>query len=168
MSVHTSLHALSSLSCAKTQTALLVQAAKQAIQRLPGGLTINKLSKDDSLKQAAAFGTLAAWALIQVWHHFGCRQTVTVCCHGCAELVRCMCVLQALTDPPGVAQTDVPGLQLAIAVIASLYILRDKKRIGLGKTLRCLAQHLKRAWQSLCGASSTGSRTAYGYGFPYK
>lgn len=54
-----------------------------------------------------------------------------------------MCVLQALTDPPGVAQTDVPGLQLAIAVIASLYILRDKKRIGLGKTLRCLAQHLK-------------------------
>ncbi len=41
--------------------------------------------------------------------------------------------LQGLTDPPGVAQADVPGLQLALAVIISLYIFRDKKRLGLGQ-----------------------------------
>ncbi|KAL0020029.1 hypothetical protein WJX77_005651 [Trebouxia sp. C0004] len=80
------------------------QVAKQAMQKLPGGLTISKLSRDDSLKQAGAFAALAAWALIQ-----------------------------GLTDPPGVAQTDVPGLQLALAVIISLYIFRDKKRLGLAR-----------------------------------
>ena len=45
--------------------------------------------------------------------------------------------LQGLTDPPGVAQADVPGLQLALAVIISLYVLRDKKRLGLGEQLSC-------------------------------
>lgn len=44
--------------------------------------------------------------------------------------------LQGLTDPPGVAQTDVPGLQLALAVIASLYVLRDRKRLDLGNGLQ--------------------------------
>ena len=44
-------------------------------------------------------------------------------------------VLQGLNEPPGAAQTDVPGLQLALAVIVSLYVLRDKKRLDLGKQL---------------------------------
>lgn len=78
------------------------QAAKQAIQKLPGGLMVKQLPKDDAVKQGAAFATLAGWSLVQ-----------------------------GLTDPPGVAQTDVPGLQLALAVIASLYVLRDRKRLDL-------------------------------------
>lgn len=80
------------------------QVAQQAIQKLPGGLAVSTLSRDDSLKQGGAFAGLAAWAL-----------------------------LQALTDPPGVAQSDVPSLQLAIAVIVSLYVFRDKKRLGLAR-----------------------------------
>lgn len=43
------------------------QVAKQAIQKLPGGLTVSKLSRDDSLKQAGALAALAGWALVQVW-----------------------------------------------------------------------------------------------------
>ena len=41
--------------------------------------------------------------------------------------------VQGLNDPPGVAQADIPGLQLALAVIISLYVLRDKKSLGLGE-----------------------------------
>ena len=44
-------------------------------------------------------------------------------------------MLQGLNEPPGAAQADVPGLQLALAVIVSLYVLRDKKRLDLGKHL---------------------------------
>lgn len=80
------------------------QVAKQAIQKLPGGLIVSQLSRDDSLKQGGAFVALAGWALVQ-----------------------------GLNDPPGVAQADVPGLQLALAVIISLYVLRDKKSLGLAR-----------------------------------
>ena len=48
---------------------------------------------------------------------------------------QCLGILQGLTAPPGVGQSDVPGLQLALAVIISLYVLRDKKRLDLGKQL---------------------------------
>lgn len=44
-------------------------------------------------------------------------------------------VLQGLNEPPGASQADVPGLQLALAVIVSLYVLRDKKRLDLGNQL---------------------------------
>ena len=43
----------------------LVQGAKQAIQKLPGGLMVKQLPRDDSVKQAAAFAALAGWSLIQ-------------------------------------------------------------------------------------------------------
>ena len=42
-----------------------MQAAKQAIQKLPGGLMVKQLPKDDAVKQGAAFATLAGWSLIQ-------------------------------------------------------------------------------------------------------
>lgn len=41
------------------------QVAKQAIQKLPGGLMVKQLPKDDALKQGAAFATLAGWSLVQ-------------------------------------------------------------------------------------------------------
>lgn len=43
-----------------------LQVAKQAIQKLPGGLVVSTLPKDDSLKQAGAFAGLAVWSLAQV------------------------------------------------------------------------------------------------------
>ena len=43
----------------------LVQAAKQAIRQLPGGLMVKQLDKDDALKQGGAFAALAGWSLIQ-------------------------------------------------------------------------------------------------------
>lgn len=42
-----------------------MQVAAQAIQKLPGGLMVKQLPKDDSVKQAAAFAVLAGWTLIQ-------------------------------------------------------------------------------------------------------
>ena len=60
------MHCVRSLTASHRYTDFIVtQVAKQAIQKLPGGLTISKLSKDDSLKQGGAFAALAAWALIQ-------------------------------------------------------------------------------------------------------
>ena len=60
------MHGVRSLTASHRYTDFIVtQVAKQAIQKLPGGLTISKLSKDDSLKQGGAFAALAAWALIQ-------------------------------------------------------------------------------------------------------
>lgn len=40
--------------------------------------------------------------------------------------------MQGVTSPPGPGQSDVPGLQLALAVIVSIYSLRDRKRLTLG------------------------------------
>ena len=57
--------------------------------------------------------------------------------------------LQGLTDPPGVAQTDIPGLQLALAVIISLYIFRDKKRLGLGERFLCCVSSCPQAMYDL-------------------
>ena len=42
-----------------------MQVATQAIQKLPGGLMVKQLPRDDSVKQAAAFAGLAGWALLQ-------------------------------------------------------------------------------------------------------
>ena len=44
--------------------------------------------------------------------------------------------MQALTTPPsqlGLTDTGTPGLQLAVACAASLYFLRQNKRLGLGE-----------------------------------
>lgn len=44
--------------------------------------------------------------------------------------------MQALTTPPsqlGMTDTGTPGLQLAVACAASLYFLRQNKRLGLGE-----------------------------------
>ena len=43
-----------------------MQAAKQAFQRLPGGIEVRQASKEDTLKLSAAFAVLAGWSLIQV------------------------------------------------------------------------------------------------------
>jgi hypothetical protein len=41
---------------------------------------------------------------------------------------------QGLLEPtPQAAAADVPGLQLALAIAATVYLLREQKRVGLGK-----------------------------------
>lgn len=108
-----------------------MQVATQAIQKLPGGLMVKQLPKDDSVKQAAAFAALVGWALLQA------SKTVPPRLSKLDASMHAMVpgALQGLNEPPGAAQTDVPGLQLALAVIVSLYVLRDKKRLDLGKQL---------------------------------
>ena len=39
---------------------------------------------------------------------------------------------QGITDSPSVAQADVAGLQLALALSASVYFMRENKRLGIG------------------------------------
>eukprot|EP00884_Botryococcus_braunii_P010222 jgi/Botrbrau1/19200/Bobra.0077s0103.1 len=61
-------------------------------------------SNDALLKQSAVFGVLAGWAL-----------------------------LQALFEPPVAAARDVAGLQLALGSLASVWFLRDAKRLSFPK-----------------------------------
>jgi hypothetical protein len=76
--------------------------------RLPGNLAIARPRDNQELAtQSAVFGLLAVWTLAQ-----------------------------ALTTPPsqlGMTDTGTPGLQLAVACAASLYFLRQNKRLGLGR-----------------------------------
>ena len=44
---------------------------------------------------------------------------------------RLLCMPQGLAESPGVARNDIPGLQLALAVGATTYLLRDRKRLSL-------------------------------------
>ncbi len=74
---------------------------------LPGGaLAVRTLTSQTALTQSSAiFGVLVAWTLFQ-----------------------------GLTEPsPAASSADVPGLQLALGTAASVYLLREHKRLGLGK-----------------------------------
>ena len=44
---------------------------------------------------------------------------------------RPLCMPQGLAETPGMARNDIPGLQLALAVGATTYLLRDRKRLSL-------------------------------------
>ena len=122
-----------------------MQVATQAIQKLPGGLTVKQLPKDDSVKQGAAFAALVGWALLQASSTLPQRLSV----RGFYAYHQCMNVLQGLNEPPGAAQTDVPGLQLALAVIVSLYVLRDRKRLDLGKQLLSIGHNILQKWSMI-------------------
>jgi len=75
------------------------------LQNLPGGLAVEQVPQDKSLTVAGVFGACAAWALVQ-----------------------------GITDAPSAAQADVAGLQLGIALSASVYFLTDYKRLGIGRS----------------------------------
>ncbi len=42
------------------------------------------------------------------------------------------CIMQGLADPAGRVSNDAPGLQIALALGASVYLLTDKKRVPRG------------------------------------
>lgn len=73
---------------------------------LGGGLAVRPLASQTAVTQSAGvYGVLVAWTLIQ-----------------------------GLTEAsPAAAGADVPGLQLALGTAAAVYLLREHKRVGLGK-----------------------------------
>lgn len=73
---------------------------------LPGGLAVENMPQDKSLTLAASFGVFASWALIQ-----------------------------GVTDSPSAALTDVAGLQLGLSFAASIYFLREYKRLSIGRAV---------------------------------
>lgn len=83
------------------------QQQKQT-QSLPGGLRVEAPPQQTLTTQSAVFGLFAIWTLVQ-----------------------------ALTAPPGIPGVDnaTPGLQIALACGASVYFLRENKRLGLGKAV---------------------------------
>jgi hypothetical protein len=89
------------------------QVATKVLKTLPGGVQLSRPAQKDIAAQSALFAGLAAWALIQ-----------------------------GLTEPAVVAQTDVPGLQLAAGTFASVYLLRDRKKVGLARALGLTAAGL--------------------------
>ncbi|KAG7673100.1 hypothetical protein Ndes2437A_g01224 [Nannochloris sp. 'desiccata'] len=79
---------------------------KKGPLELPGGaaITVRQMSSDSAVSTAAVFGGLAAWTLAQ-----------------------------GLFFEPTPMGSDVPGLQLALGTAAAVYLLRENKRVGLGK-----------------------------------
>jgi Protein CHAPERONE-LIKE PROTEIN OF POR1-like len=75
------------------------------LAKLPGGGVAVRVPPNAQLAGlAAAYAALGAWA----W-------------------------LQGASEPYAAQQTDVAGLQLALAFGAGVYYLRDRKRLGLGR-----------------------------------
>ena len=72
-----------------------------------GGVAVAPPSQRTAATAGAIYGLLAAWTLAQ-----------------------------GLLEPtPTTAAADVPGLQLALATAATVYLLREEKRAGLGKAV---------------------------------
>lgn len=94
-------------------------AAAQKAQQLLGGLrsgggggvVVSPPAPRTAATAATVYGVLAAWTLAQ-----GLLETT-----------------------PASAAADVPGLQLALATAATVYLLREEKRAGLGKVRKCFA-----------------------------
>eukprot|EP00891_Asterochloris_glomerata_P004950 jgi/Astpho2/4950/e_gw1.00070.66.1_t len=80
------------------------QKAQKLLRKLPGGISFSQSGNSDAAALAAGFAALGAWAFIQ-----------------------------GLSEPPYVAQRDVPGLQLALAAAIAVYLLREKKRVSLAR-----------------------------------
>eukprot|EP00208_Stichococcus_sp_RCC1054_P002249 CAMPEP_0206135552 /NCGR_PEP_ID=MMETSP1473-20131121/821_1 /ASSEMBLY_ACC=CAM_ASM_001109 /TAXON_ID=1461547 /ORGANISM="Stichococcus sp, Strain RCC1054" /LENGTH=235 /DNA_ID=CAMNT_0053527473 /DNA_START=246 /DNA_END=954 /DNA_ORIENTATION=- len=76
-------------------------------RKLPGGLTLVTPQQDVLLKQSGVFAALAAWTLVG-----------------------------ALTAPPSPMGADAgaPGIQLALAVGASVYFMRESQKLSLGRS----------------------------------
>ncbi len=79
---------------------------KKSPLELPNGaaIAIRQMSSESAVSTAAVFGGLAAWTLAQ-----------------------------GLFYEPTPMGSDVPGLQLALGTAAAVYLLRENKRVGLGK-----------------------------------
>lgn len=88
--------------------AAAAQKAQQLLQGIPGGgVAVQAPRPRTATTAAAVFGVLAAWTLAQ-----------------------------GLLEPsPQSAAADVPGVQLALATAATVYLLREEKRMGLGKAI---------------------------------
>ncbi|KAK9836137.1 hypothetical protein WJX81_004315 [Elliptochloris bilobata] len=84
-----------------------VKRARSATKAEPGLLQrlpvqVSPASQDTLLQLTGVSAALAAWSLAQ-----------------------------GLAEPPGMGRNDIPGLQLALAVGATTYLLRDRKRLSL-------------------------------------
>lgn len=76
------------------------------LSRLPGGGVSIQVAEGRDLGIAAgAYSLLIAWAF-----------------------------LQGATEPAAAQQNDVAGLQVALGYCGAVYFLRDKKRLGLGRS----------------------------------
>ncbi|PSC76228.1 CHAPERONE-LIKE PROTEIN OF chloroplastic [Micractinium conductrix] len=91
---------------AASGAAAAAQKAGRLLQGLPsGGVVVAPPAQRTAATVAGVYGVLAAWTLAQ-----------------------------GLLEPtPAAAAADVPGAQLALATAATVYLLRDQKRVGLGK-----------------------------------
>ena len=76
------------------------------LSKLPGGGVAVSLPPNQQLYTAAgAYAALIAWAFVQ-----------------------------GATEPYPAQQSDVAGLQIALAFAGAVYFLREKKRLGLGRS----------------------------------
>lgn len=82
-----------------------LQVQQTLLSKLPGSVTTSLPPNDQLGILAAAYGSLMLWAFIQ-----------------------------GATEPYPAQQADVAGLQLALGFGGGVYFLRDKKRLGLGRS----------------------------------
>ena len=118
-----------------------LQAEPSLLQKLL--VQVAPASQDTLLQLTAVSAALAAWSLAQVRHWLRCGMLLvhrgTCAGSACFTLLLCaqesacrlLCMPQGLAETPGMARNDIPGLQLALAVGATTYLLRDRKRLSL-------------------------------------
>ena len=143
---HLRLHQHTSAVLKYTEICALVLQAPAALQKLP--VRVETLPTNTALPVSAAFIGLSIWTLAQVHiaHHPAKSSTVELLptseqgrvlfkqSRCCSPLVECM--KQGLADPVGRVSNDAPGLQIALALGASVYLLTDKKRVPRGDCLQ--------------------------------
>ena len=77
------------------------------LSKLPGGaVSVSVLPQQQLLTVSGVYAALALWAFVQ-----------------------------GATEPPAAQSADVAGLQLALGLGIGIYFLREKKRLGLGRSV---------------------------------
>ena len=112
-----------------------VKQAPAALQRLP--VRVATLPSSTAVPVSALYLALAVWTLAQVSVPGTCSTCFTGGWHDMGHPTGSNQGLgmQGFSDPMrGVAYNDAPGLQLAIALGAAVYVLSDKKRVPRGNT----------------------------------
>ena len=104
------------------------------VDRLP--FKVQRPPQQAILTQSAVFGALAAWSLLQARMH-AFFATVTAYA---MLLLSIGLACQGLTEPPNVQSSSVPSLQIALALGASVYFLRDGKSLPLRECLLVVLQ----------------------------
>ena len=114
---------------------------QKIVEKLPGKVQVQQ-TRQDGVTQGIVFGILAASAVLQVYALTHMRSPGWRVCPSLdiTKPVECEFLSPSSADsqlqefflPSSPGSNNVPGLQLGLAFVASVYFLRDGKKLTLG------------------------------------